>query len=652
MPPTNQRTGSESIIDYAPTPQVANHKHHHLAPSNSKMDEDLPTSVNSEEQLEGLPPECRSDNPHRPLRHVDDRGYEYTYSLQPMLYSVGFILVVELLERFSYYGVDYTQTLYLTGVYNEDWNAGLTSVDAASFVSVCTMLAYSTPFVGAILADSVLGDYSSIVVGSIGLYMPALILIVLTTIPYLLGETFNTKLLSVALLGMWPLGTGIIKSVINVFGAKQFHPLLQSSMIEQYYVNFYMTINIGALAGITIVPIVAQHDVTIAYMLPCVLLSLAFLVFLGGSPRYVRSKPRGDLLKRQPKNANLNAGPYISLMTVFRVVLLIVPFCIAYNQMPTTFIVQGTVMRKAFGVIDAAAINALDAISVLTFGWITGNVIYPELAKRNIKMPTTYKFALGSFLAALAIAWSLLVEYWIHEAYHNAQPGQDARISVLWQAPSYILIGWGEIFAVSAAYEVAFTASAPQTKALASALNIFCVGGIPNIICIGLYQSCQSWFRNARGDTNLSHLEDYATAHVGRYFGVLFCILLFGIALNVYGPVRRFVESTEELAADLVKTPVIRKSHILGRGDEESPLLRAQQHQKYLESSKQPVLYKMNSMRAGPSLSHKEAKHPHVKMSYIPKLYGGVNSTPKTKMIAPKNKAKAPAAIQRADSER
>jgi len=34
-----------------------------------------------------------------------------------------------------------------------------------------------------------------------------------------------------------------------VFGAKQFHPLLQSSLIEAYYVNFYMCINIGALFG-------------------------------------------------------------------------------------------------------------------------------------------------------------------------------------------------------------------------------------------------------------------------------------------------------------------------------------------------------------------------------------------------------------------
>jgi len=152
-------------------------------------------------------------------------------------------------------------------------------------------------------------------------------------------------------------------------------------------------------------------------------------------------------------------------------------------------------MHKAFGFVDAATMNGLDPISVLIFGNLTGNIIYPALAKRDIKLPTTYKFAIGSSLGVLAVIWAMLVEHWIHVAYHE-HDGQS--LCILWQAPSYVLIGWGEIFAVSAAYEVAFTASSPETKALASALNIFCVGGIPNFICIFLYQVCQGWFRNSR----------------------------------------------------------------------------------------------------------------------------------------------------------
>jgi POT family proton-dependent oligopeptide transporter len=55
--------------------------------------------------------------------------------------------------------------------------------------------------------------------------------------------------------------------------------------------------------------------------------------------------------------------------------------------------------------------NSLDAISVLVFGYLTASHIYPALAKRGIKLATTYKFAIGSSLGGeLAIVWALIVE--------------------------------------------------------------------------------------------------------------------------------------------------------------------------------------------------------------------------------------------------
>ena len=213
------------------------------------IDEQLPCNVSLEEDLVNLPEETLSGNKQRPLRHVTEDGQEYHYALQPMFYSVIFILLVELLERFSFYGVNYTQTSFLTGVYNRNWNAGMDSIAASSYVSISTAVAYTTPFLGAFLADSVFGDYKTILFGSVCFYLPGLILILVCSIPYFLGETFHNFALSIGLLVLWPIGTGVVKSVVNVFGAKQFHPLLQSALIEAYYVKFYMCINIGALIG-------------------------------------------------------------------------------------------------------------------------------------------------------------------------------------------------------------------------------------------------------------------------------------------------------------------------------------------------------------------------------------------------------------------
>jgi hypothetical protein len=151
-------------------------------------------------------------------------------------------------------------------------------------------------------------------------------------------------------------------------------------------------------------------------------------------------------------------------------------------------------------------------------------------------------------------------------------------------------------------------------------VNIFCVGGIPNLLCIGLYRACRGWFRNSRnGTTNISHLEDYASAHVANYFWVLVGILTFGVGLNIHPSVKSYVESVEKKAADIIKTPLMGR-RVLNEG---TPLLRKKFGDK-------PVLTKMGSMRAGPALSHTPANGDataatatanHVKYSYIPRLY-------------------------------
>ena len=120
-----------------------------------------------------------------------------------------------------------------------------------------------------------------------------------------------------------------------------------------------MCINIGALIGGVLVPLMAQHNVTIAYFLPVAMLALGVALFSFGTSRYVRTGPKGDLFSAK----GVDSGPTIDLGAILRISILIIPFCIAYSQMATTFIVQGTVMKKAFGIIDAACMNNADAVS-------------------------------------------------------------------------------------------------------------------------------------------------------------------------------------------------------------------------------------------------------------------------------------------------
>lgn len=582
------------------------------------VEENIPTNVSTDDQLALVPDEFKSNNKQRPLKLKDDRGDVSMYYLKPMVSSVIFILMIELLERFSFYGINYTQTSFLTGAYNKHWNADMSAVTASSYVSISTAIAYTAPFGGAILADSILGEYWTILFGALVFYLPGIFLIALTTVPYLLGPTFNHQALSVGLLFLWPIGTGIVKAVVNVFGAKQFHPFLQSSLIESYYVSFYMCINIGALAGGIIVPILAQRNITLAYMIPVGMLISGVSCFLLGTPRYVVAKPRGDLLSTTAEER----ASGLSLWSVVKMVMLIVPFCIAYSQMATTFIVQGTVMQKAFGFIDAASMNNADAVSVLFFGYWIGGVLYPALANHNIKIPTTYKFALGSAMGSLAILWALFVEYKIHTTYKAT----GEKISVLWQFVAFALIGMGEIFVVSSAYEAAFKAAPPRKKALASAINLFAVGGLPNMLCIILYNVCRKWFQNSEGTANIRTIKNYTEAQVGKYFWVLFGISLLGVVVNLIPSVRDWVDKLEEVAAEAIKTPsgtpklANRKKQREEGNDENSPLMRTRQHQKYLDYGSGPILHKSGSMRAAPFLRKNDETSQKRQMKMVQKF--------------------------------
>lgn len=530
----------------------------------------LPDNVATKADLEIVPREyLNEEDERRPIKYSDKNGSTYTYALKPMLYSVIFILIVECLERFSYYGIDFTQTAFLTGVYNANWNANLTAAEASSMTSLSVAIAYSSPFLGAALADGLLGEFWNIIIGTSVLYIPGIVLIALTTIPYLLGPTFNISVLSAGLFVLFPLGTGFIKSCVNVFGAKQFHPILQSAMIERYYVNFYLVINIGALVGGLLIPVIAQFNVTAAYFIPAGTMATALVAFLSGASRYVRTKPDKTVLVQSldvigrsvnctpkmgiEKSKESNGGKYPDafvtgvkqLLYVIPISALTIPFQVVYAQMATTFIVQGTVMKPA-GIIDASMMQNADAVSVLIFGVLIGQFLYPAMEKRGIHLAATHKFAIGTFFAMMAVICALIVEYQIHA--HYAATGES--ISVLWQFFSFFFVGAGEIFAVSAAYEAAFVVAPKEQKALASAINLFLGGGLPNFLCMALDSATKSWFETPDGSGNITTLAAYSETSVEKFWYTLIGIAIGGIILNLLPPVKRWVDGAIGTAKD------------------------------------------------------------------------------------------------------
>ena len=423
-----------------------------------------------------------------------------------------------------------------------------------------------------------LGDYWVIVGGMALFFIPGLLLIALTAYPQLLGMDggFNTDALLSSLLALYPLGSGAIISVVNVFGAKQYHPVLQSSFLEQYFITFYLCINIGSLLGGFIVPSVAKYsNIFAAYMIPVVASILVLITFLAMTKRYIRMKPNGkvmvDSLKvmfgsllcwsshrhsnqestkpmLKPAMPGLeklkesSGGRYEDsfvesvrrLLYVIPVSALVMPFTIVFNQLSTVFITQGEVMRPA-GPFDAALMQNFGPISVILSGLLASRVIYPALSKRGIHLAITTKFAIGCSFATLAIAAALIIEYRIRAVYQaTGEP-----ISIIWQTFSFVFVGCGEMFSISSSIEATYVIAPKPNKGLASAINDFLTMGTSSFIAAALYNACRSFFTNDAGTTDLGTLELYNQAEVYSYWFVMLAIGAFGILLNSFPPIKR-----------------------------------------------------------------------------------------------------------------
>ena len=400
---------------------------------------DLPNDVSSSTQLAYLPDKFLSDDKNRPLKYIytinkdteNEQHIDLKYALKPILYSVVFILLFQALEPLAFYGIVTTETQYLLGSYNKlSWGPSLSASQASTFESITQGVAFSAPLIGGIIADGLLGDFNTIIMSVTCLYLPGLLLIALTTFPGILGSDFNYAALKASLLVLMPIGMGFNKACMNAFGAKQFHPILQSSMLEQYFVFLYVTVNAGGLVGNMGIAVLAQMNIQVAYLIPVCSLLIGLLVFWIGSNRYVKAPPQPTTIKNTLKligqkfvcksldaSKKSNGGGHPDsfvqgvkrLIQIVPVAFLVIPFSIAYESTYSVLVIQGTAMRS-LGMMDASFMQCFNPIFVLIFGYLIGNILYPYLTKHNIKISTTHKFAYGTTFGALFLGWSWIID--------------------------------------------------------------------------------------------------------------------------------------------------------------------------------------------------------------------------------------------------
>jgi dipeptide/tripeptide permease len=207
---------------------------------------------------------------------------EKKFSILDLPLPVCFILVVELCERFSYYGLRALLSSYLVD------RLGFDDEGAKAIFAYTVAIAYLMPIVGGFVADSFLGKFTTIaafsfvyVIGSAGLATSALD-------PQTWAAFVALFLISI--------GTGGIKPCVSSFGADQMQTNDPHAMSTYFHI-FYFSINVGSVASIILTPILRdKYSYAVAFFVPASLLLLAVVIFLAGRPRYVLLPPQGSVL--------------------------------------------------------------------------------------------------------------------------------------------------------------------------------------------------------------------------------------------------------------------------------------------------------------------------------------------------------------------
>ncbi|KAM6945800.1 solute carrier family 15 member 1-like [Aplochiton taeniatus] len=395
--------------------------------------------------------------------------------------SIFFIVVNEFCERFSYYGMRAVLVLYFR--YFLKWDDDLATTIYHTFVALC----YLTPILGAIVADSWLGKFKTIVYLSI-VYTLGQVVMAIGAIHDITDTdrdgTPNNMTLHVALsmigLVLIALGTGGIKPCVAAFGGDQFEDH-QEKQRSTFFSIFYLSINAGSLLSTIITPILRGQECGIysqqkcyplAFGVPAALMVVALIVFICGSSMYIKVAPKGNIMLEvckcigfAVKNRFRNRSSQIpkrehwmdwanekydklliaQVKMVLKVLFLYIPlpmFWALFDQQGSRWTLQATTMNGDFGalIIQPDQMQTVNPILILALVPIMDSCLYPLIAKCKLNFTPLKRMTVGMLMAALAFFAAAVVQIQIDNTLPIFPSGNAGQIKYQNMADSLVTV--------------------------------------------------------------------------------------------------------------------------------------------------------------------------------------------------------------------
>ncbi|KAM9936567.1 hypothetical protein OXX80_003887 [Metschnikowia pulcherrima] len=428
-----------------------------------------------------------------------------------------YIAVVELAERFTYYGLSapfqnyaqYSPDEFPRGVLNLD------SHDATAITYFWQFWCFLSPLLGAVIADTYLGKYATICWFS-GAYAVGMIVLFVTSIPEVgnYSVKFGGFLVGIIIIG---LGTGGIKANISTLIADQISgktPRIKtlksgerviedpSITVQNIFMLFYLMINLGSLSVFATSALEFEVGFWAAYLLPLCFFAVVPVFLYLGRNSYVKV-PVGDKVIARAFKCTLialrnrfdfsAAKPSLHPESDFswsdqfvdevdravhacKVFLFFPIFWLVYGQMISNFVAQAGQM-ESHG-IPNDMLQAANSIGIIILIPLCEFVVYP-LIRRVTPFKAITRIFWGFTVASISMVYAAILQHFIYQAgpcYNNPlECAPEFRlipneVHVAIQIPAYAILALSEILASVTGLEYAYTKAPASMKSFIMAL--------------------------------------------------------------------------------------------------------------------------------------------------------------------------------------
>jgi POT family proton-dependent oligopeptide transporter len=275
-------------------------------------------------------------------------------------------------------------------------------------------------------------------------------------------------------------GQSGVKPNLSAFVGDQFRKD-QLHLIDRVYSLFYVAINVGSAASQIATPwllvgcggLCVGSGIAWGFGVPGILMAMSLVIFLIGRKTYIRVPPAGRdangfgavLMTRLGKGAAAARAQHGNtavegMTSVFRIAGVFAPiiaFWALYFQYGSSWFNQAEAMDlNVFGWhMEAAQMEALNALLILAMVPFFSYVIYPALERMGVRVTMLRRIAAGLFIAVPAFLSAAMIQRWIEAGGHP---------HIGWQVIQYFIISVSETLVSVTALEFAYTQAPKSMK--------------------------------------------------------------------------------------------------------------------------------------------------------------------------------------------